>query len=629
MYNFCNRGPRGPRGPGLSGSKINNIDGVIESYELTKRTPTNVPVSIPNLTGNVNGIPKSSGIAAVSINGGNVASGDYSFASGLGTQALGNASSSFGISSIASGIASSAFGVATRALGTGAHAEGGASVASGMYSHAEGDPTTASGYASHAEGIGCTASGYASHAEGDLSTASGQGAHAEGNGCTASGFYTHAEGQFTIASGTNAHAEGASTRSSGLGSHAEGVNSFASFTAAHAEGRGCTASAVNSHAEGFLTLTSGSNAHAEGTLTVASGPNSHAEGNTCVALGQNSHSQGFGCTASAFVSHAEGNSTISDIEGVHIMGTFGRAATGIVGVTGTGENGGIYSWQLAGGSAPPVNSGDGISAIIRTATFGTPQPIGEMITNYFTAANADYGEYFEWKDGNINNEDRIGYFVQLVNDKIEIADNPENAIGITSDTSNIKGNGSELGWHKTNQTDEFGRIKTKLSYKISMDPILKNFGLEYTSSAEDKEQIIEDIIEGNRCNILAKYLHEHHIEKQESLAMDAPTEADACETALKELEEQIINDLKQQLQNVYPMKTTCVCDEYDPNKPYIPRSLRKEWIVVGLLGQIHVRDDGTCIPGQKCDCKNGIAVPGNKYFVLSRTHPNVIRILFK
>ena len=32
---------------------------------------------------------------------------------------------------------------------------------------------------------------------------------------------------------------------------------------------------------------------------------------------------------------------------------------------------------------------------------------------------ADYAEYFEWEDQNLNNQDRTGYFVSLDKDKIK------------------------------------------------------------------------------------------------------------------------------------------------------------------------------------------------------------------
>lgn len=47
------------------------------------------------------------------------------------------------------------------------------------------------------------------------------------------------------------------------------------------------------------------------------------------------------------------------------------------------------------------------------------------------------------------------------------------------------------------------------------------------------------------------------------------------------------------------------------------------------MGKIYVRDDGTCIVGQKCSCNNGIATAGSSWFVLQRVSANVVRILYK
>lgn len=67
---------------------------------------------------------------------------------------------------------------------------------------------------------------------------------------------------------------------------------------------------------------------------------------------------------------------------------------------------------------------------------------------------------------------------------------------------------------------------------------------------------------------------------------------------------------------------------YDARKEYIPRSKRKEWDTVGLLGQIVVIDDGTCVGGGKCTvATGGIATAGNKYRVLKRLDDNHILIL--
>lgn len=69
----------------------------------------------------------------------------------------------------------------------------------------------------------------------------------------------------------------------------------------------------------------------------------------------------------------------------------------------------------------------------------------------------DFGEYFEWNDCNPNNEDRIGYMVQTIGNKIELAKSIENCIGIISDTCIITGGGCSFEWHNMYLRDDFGR----------------------------------------------------------------------------------------------------------------------------------------------------------------------------
>lgn len=80
-----------------------------------------------------------------------------------------------------------------------------------------------------------------------------------------------------------------------------------------------------------------------------------------------------------------------------------------------------------------------------------------------------------------------------------------------------------------------------------------------------------------------------------------------------------------------------VSDSYDstlhPN--YIPRSERKEWDYVGMIGVIPVRDDGTCIAGQYCVSNDeGIATHTDtrtfdRFIVLERVSDNIIKVLMK
>lgn len=62
-----------------------------------------------------------------------------------------------------------------------------------------------------------------------------------------------------------------------------------------------------------------------------------------------------------------------------------------------------------------------------------------------------------------------------------------------------------------------------------------------------------------------------------------------------------------------------------------PKKKRPEWVSVGLIGKILLRDDGTCQVNSYCKSNNeGIATATtNGYRVMKRTGPNQILILFR
>jgi hypothetical protein len=63
----------------------------------------------------------------------------------------------------------------------------------------------------------------------------------------------------------------------------------------------------------------------------------------------------------------------------------------------------------------------------------------------WNGGGADYAEYFEWLDGNPDNEDRRGYSVSLVGNKIKIAEKGDNIIGVISSNPSIVG---DAAWNK-------------------------------------------------------------------------------------------------------------------------------------------------------------------------------------
>ena len=71
--------------------------------------------------------------------------------------------------------------------------------------------------------------------------------------------------------------------------------------------------------------------------------------------------------------------------------------------------------------------------------------------------------------------------------------------------------------------------------------------------------------------------------------------------------------------------------DYDESIKYIPRSERPEWTVVGMLGMLRVRDDGSCKVGGYCKVnENGIATASESgYYVTKRFTDNIIEVFFK
>ena len=271
-----------------------------------------------------------------------------------------------------------------------------------------------------------------SYTENNTKGATGSYSHAEGAGNTASGSYSHAEGANNIASGDNSHVEGDDNTASGISSHVEGGHNTASTYASHAEGRYTTASGANSHAEGASTTAFGTSSHAEGDGTAANGKYSHAEG--------------YGTTASGDFSHVEGSHTISNVFASHAQGRWSKTLAG---------SATVYS-----GTADAFVIGNGTDSSAMANAFRITFDGKTYGMSAFNSSGADYAEYFEWADGNPNNEDRTGYFVTLDGEKICKATNADTYIlGIISARPSVIGDSYEDDWSGKYVTDEWGRIQ--------------------------------------------------------------------------------------------------------------------------------------------------------------------------
>jgi hypothetical protein len=582
----------------------------------------------------------------------NIVTGICSHAEGANNQAFGSNCHVEGTDNIAREFGSHAEGQNTEAVKPGSHAEGGNTRANGYnahaegcvtlanadYAHAEGDYTTASAYGAHSEGRGTFAETEGSHSEGKITTATLgtiyniidfddvnktitldnvtnainlntntkvlvyindkssiyttitaitdntitisdkpentwryiiynssdfsyiNASHAEGYNTLAAGQASHTQGYKTIAIGGTSHAEGYKTIAAGKTSHAEGNQTQANGICSHSEGDSTVAMGDNAHVEGNITQAIGISSHAEGYYTQANGNGSHSEGSSTQATGDYSHAEGAGAISSGMASHSEGYGTTSGNYASHTSGKYNKPLQS----TGSGNNQLGDAFVIGNGYFDSSSYINVLSNAFRVTYNG--QVYG---TQAYNASGADYAEYFEWLDGNPNNEDRVGCFVTLDGDKIKLASTEDYILGVISSNPSVIGNADE-DWLGKYLHDDFG-------------------GFIYEDIKEIKEQI--DPNTGKTT-----YVETGNIIKNGRLKLNP---------------------------------------NYDSKQTYIPRSERNEWALVGMLGVLAVKDDGTCQVNKFCKPnENGIAttcdITSNiKYRVIKRINDNIIMIVLR
>lgn len=471
-------------------------------------------------------------------------------------------------------IASHTEGMGTVANGRGSHAEGYFSIATGDSSHVEGSYSKAYGSQSHAEGSSTTASGDCSHSEGKYSTATGIASHAEGYSNTASGDSSHAEGEDSSASGRYSHAEGYDTSAGGNGSHAEGTETRASGNFSHAEGNGSIASGTSSHAQGVNTEASATASHAEGSSTVASGTYSHAQGSNTQASGM--------------YSHAGGEYSLAGVRASTVIGRFNKALIG--------------SPDTASTTNDLFVVGNGASGAARSNAFRVRADGSVYGLSAFNSTGADYAEFFEWIDGNISNEDRVGLFVTLEGEKIRKATSQDDYIvGIVSVNPSVIGDSYQDDWNGKYITDVWGRIQTEEEHVPD----------QFVTVNVEKTREVVDIIP---IEVVDPESGEVTIINQPTPRMEKYTDS----TEVLEIAAHV---------NIVPKLNPT----WDSNEEYIPREERKEWSPIGLMGKLLVRDDGTCeVDGYAKSNDDGIATSSETgYRVMKRISENIVQLFIK
>lgn len=260
--------------------------------------------------------------------------------------------------------------------------------------------------------------------------------------------------------------------------------------------------------------------------------------------------------------------------------------------TGTGH---LVSFQMGAGVNPPASDGDGLGIDMYISTPGAPISTGIVTAEAFISTFADYGEYFEWLDGNTGTVDRRGHFVTYSKDnpdKIVIAKTNDYLIGVVTQTSGIIGNAAELAWEKSILKDKFNQYIKGYDKMYDLRQFVKKLNIDTKGKTE--EELIAILKENG--------------------------------TAWGDFNDP--ERIKPEVLITNP--------DYDPAKKYISRSNRKEWTCIGLLGRLVVLEEnpGSINAGNFVTCSNnGKAIidgeARTQYLVLKRISEDTIMILIK
>ena len=212
---------------------------------------------------------------------------------------------------------------------------------------------------------------------------------------------------------------------------------------------------INSFASGYQNTASGNYSFASGYRNTASGFISLASGYQNTVSGNRSFVTGEMNTASGYTSFASGNHNTA----LGYQTKFGRYAKDGTEGTASSTTGDVFTIGIGTSSAKKNGfrldySGNGYFA---KSVSGT---------------GADYAEMWEWQDGNPNSEDRVGYFVSFIGDKIRIANENDDLrkVGIISGNPAVVGDNFADDWQGMYLQDIYGRnITEHKSYDAEYD----------------------------------------------------------------------------------------------------------------------------------------------------------------
>lgn len=200
----------------------------------------------------------------------------------------------------------------------------------------------------------------------------------------------------------------------------------------------------------------------------------------------------------------------------------------------------------------------------------TIAPDGSVVTQgTISNGGADYAEYFEWVDGNPENEDRVGLLVTLEGNKIRLASGDDDILGIVSGTATVLGDDAEWVWQGKYLRDNFGRLIMEEVEIFREDPVYNEEG-----------EIVGYETVSNGFTLMPK-----------------------------------------------------INPNYNKEQEYTSRAKRAEWDAIGMMGKLFLQDDGTCVVNGYAQAgTDGVATAATgktNMRVMERIDENIIRVCLK
>jgi hypothetical protein len=365
--------------------------------------------------------------------------------------------------------------------------------------------------------------------------------------------------------------------------HSEYANSGHTHSAATTSAAGFMSTSdktkLNGIAEGASAVgeawLNGAEAFNDYTQNNPTGKYSHAEGSYTDSTGDYSHAQGYDTLASGDYSHAGGYESIASGDYASFAHGYKATANGYTAVA-FGESVTANMHQFVVGYCNSIMDGAGAGS-----------QAGETIFCIGNGTNAD---------------NRSRAFAVTNNGKAYVADK---TVSTGSDFAEY------FEWADGNPKNE-----NRLGKLVSLDG-------EKIKLANSEDDYILGVITGTGAfignsaseNWQGKYLTDEYGEK---ILQDV------------EIPEKI-DEVTGKVIPAYTVKQWVINPEYNPDQEYISRENRPEWDPVGMLGQVIVIDDGTCVVNGYCAPSiDGIGTAAESgYRVMKRIDDTHIKVLVR